>query len=447
MHAANRLRIAIVTETYLPEVNGVTRSLDRMVTGIRQKGHDVSVFRPVQESDGANAVTVAVDSLSGLGYDTWELKRGLRWIGQKLKNLGRRVRKQQPAQEGGQLTHHLSAGLRMPFYREVQVGLASPHFFRARFKKERPDLVHIVTEGPLGFNALLAARSCGIPVISDYRTHFDQYFHYYGMATLGKWVSWYLRTFHNLTRQTLVPTQSMKQELTEKGFKRVSVISRGVDTDMYSPAHRCGELRNRYGIGDDDLVVLYAGRLAPEKNIDLAIKSFREMKRVREDARMILVGDGPERARLEREHPDLIFTGFLSGDNLSAHYASSDVFLFPSLTDTFGNVVTEAAASGLAVVSYDRGAARELLEHGYNAWIAREESDGSFLEASRDLAELSRKSPQALINLRRNARELATSVSWDSVVSRLEGMYYESLIKKIRFRKLVQWRMRRSRMT
>lgn len=463
MQSGNRLKIAVVSETFLPEVNGVTRSLDRMIRGIKERGHRVLVFRPAQDSDGSPALSRALDSITGIRFSgiaktvvppksppavesqSNRLEGEARDIEDPLcsrSSVHSRQREWNESLEAGE--EHLCSGFRMPFYREVQVGLASPHFFRARFRKDRPDLVHIITEGPLGLTAMLAARSLGIPTISDYRTHFDQYFHYYGMASLGRRVSWYLRTFHNLTGRTLVPTRFMKDELTGAGFKRVSVIGRGVDTELYSPQHRSNRLRARYDV-EGGLLVLYAGRLAPEKNIDLAIRSFRAIKEIRPEARMVLVGDGPDRMRLERENPDLYFTGFLSGQELSAHYASSDVFLFPSLTDTFGNVVTEAAASGLAILAYDRGAARELMDHGRSAWICSGDSDARYVSAARALAELSISEKSRFAELRRSALEVAEGASWDSVISRLEETYYEALVKKVRFRNRVQLRMRKSR--
>jgi glycosyltransferase involved in cell wall biosynthesis len=427
MQPGNRLKIDVVTETFLPEVNGVTKSLDRMIRGIEAKGHDVSIFRPMQPEDGAGPIDLTLDSISGIRANPQEM---FRWLRPK-----KRLQKEKE--------HHLAVPLRMPFYKEVQVGLASPHFFRGRFRKNRPDLVHIVTEGPLGLMALIAARSMGIPTISDYRTHFHQYFAYYGMAPLGRWVHRYLRTFHNFTRRTLVPTRMMKQELAESGFKRISVVGRGVDTEMYSPSLRSGELRESFGATGDTPVILYAGRLAPEKNIDLAIQSFRKIQQSRPDARMVLVGDGPERARLQAQNGDLHFTGFISGEDLARHYASSDVFLFPSQTDTFGNVVTEAAASGLAVVAYDRGAAREVLDDGHSAALALDDSPEAFMDACARVVAAS----GSVIAMGRAARVAACEVNWGSIADMLEEIYYGSLVRKLRLRNRIQWRMRKTQLT
>ena len=446
MTSANRLKIAIVTETHLPEVNGVSRSLDRMLKGIQDKGHEVITFRPAQPTDRASFWKLAMDSVSGLTPEQrWLRDSSVAQAFGRLEKSGISARAKaeavNPEEQQNPARQHICMGLRMPFYKEVQVGLASPHFFRSRFRKDRPDLVHLITEGPLGLNALLAARSCGIPVISDYRTHFDQYFSYYGMSRLGKAVAWYLRLFHNFTRRTLVPTREMKDELSSAGFKRVQVIGRGVDLQSYSPEHRDESLRIAYGVKGTAPLVLYAGRLAPEKNIDLAVAAFREMQKVRSDARMVLVGDGPERALLEKENPDLTFTGFLSGADLSVHYASSDIFLFPSLTDTFGNVVTEAAASGLAVLAYDKGAAREILEDGLSARVVSQLEPGAYLQAAREMA---RTSLDSLHGMRVQARQVATAHDWEAIVDRLEDTYFDALVKKVRFRSLVQNRMRKA---
>lgn len=170
----------------------------------------------------------------------------------------------------------------------------------------------------------------------------------------------YLRAFHNLAHRTLAPTADLAG-LTARGIERVGVLSRGVDCEAYGPGRRCGELRGAWGLADDDPAVLCVGRLAPEKNVELLVRLALELARDAPRAKLVLVGDGQARRRLKRDIPWAVFAGQRIGDDLATHYASADVFVFPSLTDTFGNVVPEAMASGLPVVAFDRGAARELV--------------------------------------------------------------------------------------
>ena len=161
-------------------------------------------------------------------------------------------------------------------------------------------------------------------------------------------------------------------ELEGRPFDRLALLSRGVDSQLFHPAKRLNELRTRWGLGNDDLAVIHVGRLAPEKNLSLLKRCFEQLKATYPQRKMklIVVGDGPQRAALEKSLPEALFCGSQRGEALAAHYASGDVFLFPSLTETFGNVVLEALASGLAVVAYDQAAAAQHIRHGYNGVLA-----------------------------------------------------------------------------
>src|SRR5690606_26563687 len=160
---------------------------------------------------------------------------------------------------------------------------------------------------------------------------------------------------------TFVPTEDMAATLRLQGYRHVEVVARGVDTALYAPRRRSGALRAAWGAQEGDLVVLCVGRLAAEKNLELATRAFRAIRELRPDAKMVLVGDGPQRAAFSRDHPEIILAGMRIGDDLASHYASADMFLFPSLTETFGNVTLEAMASGLCVVAYDYAAAAEVI--------------------------------------------------------------------------------------
>ena len=237
---------------------------------------------------------------------------------------------------------------------------------RQRWRADRPDLVHVVTEGPLGASAIRAARALRLPITSSFHTNFHAYSGHYGFSVLKKVALSWLRRVHNRTLRTFAPTMELCDELRSLGFVGVQVLSRGVDTHQFSPVHRSESLRASWGAGPEDPVVLHAGRMAAEKNYPLLLQAFAAMRAANPRCRFVLVGDGPLRPWLEREHPEFSFGGMMSRDELAQRYASADIFIHPSLTETFGNVLTEAMASGLAVAAFDYAAARQFVRNGVN---------------------------------------------------------------------------------
>jgi glycosyltransferase involved in cell wall biosynthesis len=210
------------------------------------------------------------------------------------------------------------------------------------------------------------------------------------------------------------------------GFSDVHVLGRGVDGELFDPARRTARLRATWGAGSKDLVALYVGRLAPEKNVPLAVAAYRAMQRVQSAARCVIVGDGPLRGALEQAHPDLVFCGMRTGAALAAHYASADVFLFPSETETFGNVTLEAMASGLVVVAYDYAAARIHVAHGESGVLAPRGDARAFVESAAALA----RRTECLPEMRRRARAHAASVDWPSVVAVFEALLTGPLVER-----------------
>ena len=278
----------------------------------------------------------------------------------------------------------LVPGARLPGYNTLRFGLPAQRLLETRWRLHRPDAIYIATEGPLGWSALRAARNVGIPVATGLHTRFDLYMHDYGIGMLAPLAPGWMRRFHNSAATTLVPTQVLRDELAGRGFRTLRHLPRAVDTLRFAPWRRDAALRARWGMHDDDLVVTCVGRLAAEKNLPLAIAAFRHLQRSHPRARFVLVGDGPLRATLQREHPDFVFCGTQTGRALAEHVASADLFLFPSRTETFGNVVLEAMASGVPVIAFDNGAAREHLRDGVHG--RRVTSDAGFIHAARTLA-------------------------------------------------------------
>jgi glycosyltransferase involved in cell wall biosynthesis len=207
--------------------------------------------------------------------------------------------------------------------------------------------------------------------------------------------------------------------LGDSGFERLHVVARGVETMQFNPMHRSADLRASWGVADDDLVVLSVGRLAPEKNLGLLAQAFAAMQQVNPRVHLVVVGDGPSRHELQALCPAARCVGAKTGESLAAHYASADVFLFPSLTETYGNVTPEAMASGLAVLAFDYAAAAELVRHGDNGLVVPVTDEAAFLRRAADLA----ASPEQVRALRSRARETTLGRDWAHIAAQVESIW------------------------
>jgi glycosyltransferase involved in cell wall biosynthesis len=308
-------------------------------------------------------------------------------------------------------------------YRHLRVGLPAPGVIMQRLRQLRPDAVHVATEGPLGLAAVRAARELGIVVTSDFRTNFHAYTQHYGAAWLRRPVLAYLRRFHNRTAVTMVPTEALRAQLQAEGFENLAVVARGVDLAHFDRLHRSAELRRSWDADDDDPVVLHVGRLAAEKNLGLLARCFRAIQARQPRARLVLVGDGPQREKLLQELPEAVFAGQRRGMDLAAHYASADLFLFPSLTETFGNVTVEAMASGLPVVAFDYAAAAHVIRPGRSGMLVARGNEAQFEQAALALA----ASPAYRRELGLQARLDASRLAWPAVLARFEHTLVRAL--------------------
>jgi glycosyltransferase involved in cell wall biosynthesis len=278
--------------------------------------------------------------------------------------------------------------------------------------------VYVATEGPLGWSAVRTAQRLGIPVVSGFHTNFHSYSKYYRAGWLQELIVRYLRGFHNRTISTLVPSVDLRDWLQLLGFKNVNILARGVDSQLFTPERRSTALRRHWGLADNDLAILYVGRVAPEKNLRLAVNAYRAMQRLNDAVKFVIVGDGPLRATLQKEHPDLIFRGICTGEQLAEYYASADVFLFPSETETFGNVTLEAMASGLVVIAYNYAAAKMHITHGETGVLAPYGDSHAFVDSATKLV----REPWTLHKIRRQAREYITVLDWSRIVERFETL-------------------------
>lgn len=373
------LRLALVTETFPPEINGVAMTLGNLVKGLLERGHAVQVVRPRQAREAAQTPRAGFDEI-------------------------------------------LAKGIPIPNYPDLRFGLLSESRLMQLWRQRRPDIVHVATEGPLGWSAVTAARKLQLPVISSFHTNFHHYSSHYGMGLLKMPIEAYLKKLHNRTLATLAPTQDAARVLQENGYRNVSVLSRGVALEQFTPSLRSAQLRASWGAGDADVVVLHVGRLAKEKNVDVVQTAYAAIRARVPSAKLVFVGDGPLRAALQQASPQAIFAGMKTGRELAAHYASGDLFLFPSLTETFGNVVPEALASGLAVLSYDVAAAGNLITDGKNGRLIQPGEELEFINAAVALT----ADDGLRANLRREAPASVAHMSWlavtDSFIATLRGM-------------------------
>ena len=377
------LNIAVVTETYPPVSNGVAHTLSKIVQGLQARGHVIWLVRPRQPG-----VDVAL-------------------VNNSYQEL-------------------LVRGLPIPFYRQLRLGLPAKRELLRLWTRQRPDIVHIATEGPLGWSALQVARKLKLPISTDFRTNFHAYSQHYGIGWLRGAILAYMKKFHNAAHATMVPTAALDGELAGSGFKRLSGVPRGIDTSLFSPAQRQAKLRSSWGVSEQDRVLLYVGRLAVEKNLGAVIDSYRALKLQHPDIKLVLVGDGPLRNELQQKHPDIVFAGFRVGQDLARHYASADLFMFASKTETFGNVTIEAMASGLAVVAFRHAAAGELIVSGKNGMLAEPSDVQGFQAAAQALL----NDPAHMRAVGQQAWQTAHALGWPKVVEKTESIFQKILLEQ-----------------
>lgn len=381
------MRIAYITETYPPEINGVSLTTARTVHHLRQAGHAVQLIRPRQPHEAA------------CGFGATE----------------------QPGDHTFDNGEWRTAGAPIPMYPGLRFGWATVGALRDHWLPRPPDLVHAATPGPLAWAALRAARALGIATTCDFRTSFHVHSRHYRLGWLQPAVLAYLRRLHAMATRSFVPTRALALELAARGFERLHVVGRGVDAGLFSPAQRDDGLRDAWGAEPGDTVLLHVGRLAAEKNVALALHTFEHLRQRHPRLHMVVAGDGPLRGRLAAAHPDVHFVGLQRAAALARCYASADVFLFPSLTDTFGNVALEALASGLVLVAFDSAGAGALVDHDYSGYIAPPDDPAGFLAAAEQALAVAQRGSV----VRQRARALALRSDWDSALHAFEEQLAE----------------------
>ncbi|MFC4558968.1 glycosyltransferase family 4 protein [Virgibacillus kekensis] len=367
------MKIAIVTETFLPSTDGVVTRLKACVRHFVKEGHEVRVIAP------------------DLGVYEFE--------GVKIEGVPART---------------------LPFYRSKKFALPNP-LVKDILHNYDPDIVHVVNPAILGLSGVYYTKKLGYPMIASYHTNVAQYLDYYNLSPFKFLIWWYFRKLHNHAELNLCTSQTVKKELDERGFRNVHVWKRGVDTDLFHPDKFDTDMRARLSNGQPEKkLLLFVGRLAAEKEIE-KIKSVLERS---DEFVLAVVGDGPHRQELEKHFAgtNTVFTGLLHGEELARAYASSDVFVFPSTTETLGLVITEAMASGLPLIAAESGPTCEQIEHNHNGLLYDPSKADDFTETL-----LKFKDETLRERLAKAARKEIADMGWNAQSRQVLDLYKEVL--------------------
>lgn len=374
------MRIALFSETYLPQRNGVALILDRLVQRLAELKHEVLIAAPAAGGDD-----------------------------------------EVPPPAGVQVIRVPS----VPLYRYPDLRIAAPYSRRVlrAVRAFRPDVIHLATEYCLGLIGLMAARRLRVPTVASFHTNIPDYLPYYGFAWASAPAWRYLRWFHNRAGLTFCPSDATRRLLHDHGFRDVRIWSRGVDLERYHPGHRSDAARRRHG-PPEAVHLLYVGRLTPEKDLGVLFAAYERVRRLRPDRQvhLVLAGDGAYAPRARQmAPPDVTFTGYLEGRHLGEAYASADIFVFPSRTETLGNVVLEALASGLPVIGAAEGGVLENVQDGVNGLLCAPGDPDAF---ARSILELIDR-PTLRRQFVHNARAWAERRSWETAFAPLIAGYHE----------------------
>jgi len=321
---------------------------------------------------------------------------------------------------------HRSPSVPLFVYPDVQWALPRTRDIAADLREFEPDIVHVATEFSMGLTGVKLSQQLGIPVVASAHTDYQKYAISYGLGwvlTAG-WL--YLRWFYAQADRVLCPSGWYARYLQSRGVSNTGIWTRGVDTEEFNPAHRSQEYRDAFGAGPDDLLLTYVGRLAREKDLHLLLRAWEELRRVRGNAQLVLLGRGPFEEEIRRRAiPGVHTAGVLRGRELAVAYASADLFVFPSPTETFGNSLLEAMASGLPSLAVSAGGVVEFAQHGRNAWLV-ESGNGTALRIG--LERLMRDG-ELRERLREGSLHTAMERRWDVIYEKLEDDYRSAIAR------------------
>ncbi len=371
------MKIAIFSDTFLPQINGVTNTLDKLIKYFDENCIDYKIFVP-QDSN----------------------------------------------QENYQNSIYSFLSFRFFLYPELRFAIPDVFSIKKVVEEYKPDLIHIVTPFNIGLCGLKIAKDLDIPAVASYHTDFSKYLKYYNLQFLDKWLWGFIGWFHGQFLINFCPSKDTEDELMRHGINNIELWGRGVDSDLFCPQKRSEKFREKHGIRNK-IALLYVGRLAPEKDIDVLMEAFEVINEKYEDRlQLVITGKGPlEKELKSRWNKNVTFTGYMKGNELAEVYASCDIFVFPSVTETYGNVVLEAMAAGLPVIASMKGGVKENLINGYNGFEAEANQYNDYAEKIERLLlddELRR-------SLGANAREHALKYTWSNIFNNLMQNYKKVL--------------------
>jgi glycosyltransferase involved in cell wall biosynthesis len=378
------MKIAIFTDTFSPDVNGVARTLKRFTDYLEKNKVPYKVFAP----EGSN------DHL---------------------------------------FSSNIHRFYSFPFflYPECRLALPNMPYVKAELIKFKPDIIHVATPFNVGLCGLHYAKKLNIPIVGSYHTDFDQYLEYYDLQFLSKILWKYMVWFHKPLKKIFVPSEETKEQLKRHGFSNLYIWSRGVDCSQFRPNYDRMKVRKKYGI-KEKYILTYVGRIAPEKDIDTLMKIAKHLPPyIKDHIHWLIVGDGPLRNELLKlAEPNMTFTGYLNGHDLAETYAASDVFVFPSPTETFGNVVLESMACGTPVVGANSGGVKNIITHGKNGLLCEPKNVEDFCQSIMTILMNDEKRSKMGIQ----ARQYALNQNWDTIFDGLLQHYEEAIEQEVQIR-------------
>ena len=374
------MKIAIFTDTFLPQINGVTNTLNHLLSYLEKSDIEYIVFAPEDDS--------------------------------KEREV-----------------YNIERFFSIKFFLYPECRIAFPNSFRVNsiLQDFNPDAIQLMSEFNVGLAGLKYGKKYNIPTISNYTTNFSQYLNYYKLDMLNDPVWNYMRWFHNQNDLTLCPSEEIKTLLKNNGIINTSIFSRGIDLSKFNPNHKNYKFREEFNL-NNKLVFLYVGRVAPEKDLDTLINSYNKIhNKYKEKIALIITGDGPYLDKCKNELPkDTIFIGFKKGDALSEIYASSDIFVFPSSTETFGNVVLEAMASGIPVIGADAGGVKNIITHRETGLKFKPKNSQELTLMMEELIE----KRELREKLKAEALNMVSHKSWNKIFDNLLGNYEDIILRK-----------------
>ena len=372
------MRIAVFSDTFFPQINGVSRVLEKYLEYMDEKDIEYSLFVPDKQESVYNGDIIPL------------------------------------------------GGVKFVLYPEMKIVL--PRYLKIKHVLDtfKPDLIHVATPFAMGLMGIKYARARQLPLISSYHTNFDQYLNYYHLPLLVRPVNKYVKWFHSFSQLNFCPSHETLLQLQELGIRNLEVCPNGVDQAFFSPDFRNAQTRQSLFAGEERPILLYVGRIAPEKGLDVLIKAVQTLNAEGASFKLILVGDGPSREKLESMGIDnVLFLGYKSGRELQEIYASADLFVFPSATETFGNVILEAMCSGLPVVAARAGGVKDNVIDRYNG-ITFQPGDHLDMARAINMLLLDKTMHSQFVS---NAVEYAMTKTWEGIFDQFFGRLQNLLPK------------------